>query len=90
MALRRFLVFVERHHIHRAHLFQTLAQPAASLFFGGQLLACQPRNLRVGAQHLRLNVHLGKAARLKVLQIGAQLGQLARKPCAILAQLVHR
>ena len=50
---------------------------AAGLLFGSQFLARQPRDLRVGAQHLRLHVDLGQAACLKILKIGVQLGQFA-------------
>ena len=53
---------------------------AAGLFFGGQLFAGEPHNLRIGAQHLRFDVDLGKATRFKMLQIGAKFGQFAREP----------
>ena len=45
----------------------------------------EPSNFGVGAQHMSLNVDLGKAACLKMLKIGIELGQLARKPGAVLA-----
>jgi hypothetical protein len=71
------LVLVEGHHVHRAHLLDALAQPAAGLLFGGQLLAGQARTISIGAQQRRPRVDLGQAACLQVLQIGAQLGHFA-------------
>ena len=54
-----------------------------------KFLAGQPRDLRIGAQHLRLYVHLGQAACFEILKIGVQLGQFGRKRGAVLAQLVQ-
>ena len=90
MALGRFLVLIERHHVHRAHLLHPLAQTAAGLFFGGEFLAGETRNLRILAQYLRFDIHLGEATRLKVFKVGAQFGQLARKCGAVFAQLIQR
>ncbi len=74
----RLLVLVQRHHVHRAHLLEPLLQAAAVLVLRGQFLASQPHHLRVVAQHLRLNIHLGQATGLKMFEVRVQLGQLRR------------
>ena len=68
-----FLVLVKRHHVHRAHLLDALAQPAAGLLFGGQRLAGQALDERIGAQRGGLEIHFCQAACLQVLEFGASL-----------------
>ena len=56
------LILVERHHVHRTHLLDALAQAAASLLFDGQRLSSQTLDERIGAQRGGLKIHLGEAA----------------------------
>ena len=69
VAIRRFLVFFQRHHVYRAHLLNSLLRGPASLFFHAQFFSCNPHNLRIGAQSCSLDIDLGQAACFKVLQV---------------------
>jgi hypothetical protein len=75
--LGRLLVFIERHHVHRAHLLDALPQVWQVSSSAASSSPARRQSL-IGAQHLGLNIHFSQAACLKMLQIGAQLGHLAR------------
>ena len=70
MALRGLLVFLERHHVHRAHGFQAGAHVAIELVFGGKLLAADRGQACVGHQLSTLDAEFVHAGLGHVLRIG--------------------
>ena len=71
MPLGGFLVLIQSHHIHRAHLLDAQTQTAAGFFFARKLIANIARNCLVGAQHGGLGIDLGQATCLQMFHVGA-------------------
>ena len=82
VALRRFLVLFERHHVDRAHSVEAGAHLAVRLIFGGKFIPGNQRNRLVGRslghQDRTFHAQLVQASVGQVLQVGLQFGGCGR------------
>jgi hypothetical protein len=77
VALGGFFVFLESHHVDRAHGFELGAHVAVELVFGGELFAGDRFRVRVRHQRKALDAEFVQAGFGHVLRVGLSLAAAA-------------
>ena len=90
MALGGFLVFLERHHVDRAHGFELGAHVAVELVFGGELFAGDRSQSCVGHERGALDAQFVEAGFGHVLRVGLKLGGGGGQFAAAVASLIEQ
>ena len=90
VALRRLLVFLQRHHVHRAHVVQPRAHLAIGALFVRQLLRRDAGQRLVGHELIALLAKLLHAGFGHVLRVRLHAGLRGRKLAAPVASGIER
>jgi hypothetical protein len=86
MTLGSFLVFIQRHHVDRAHGFEATLQAAAGFVFCRERFVFKARDVLSRAELARFDTEVADAGGFEVFQLGGKLGSLRGMRAPVFAQ----